>query len=633
MPNGTISSDSSEHDAADAPDRQARAGAPAWHGAAGPASPRPGRIAILLTHRRLPIFLAVLGIVLAGSSLWGGWIGDDDHHRLRLIGSKDLPELSGEPMKMFIFADGNPEHTQRLMDIGVWPWWTMPTLKVAFMRPLSVITHWLDYKLWPESPAMMHAHNLAWFAGLAIAVTFLYRRMHGLTVVAGLAALLYVIDDARGMPVGFIANRNAILAAFFGVMAIIAHDRWRRGSDVRFAFVAPLLLLASLLSAEAGIGTIAYLFAHAVFFERGPLMDRGSLMRRAAVLMPYALVVVGWRVAWTMLDYGIYGIGLYVDPVSEPIRFTVAVMNRVSVLLLSQFFFPPSAAYIVAMGFGYRYHFVIGAAIIVIALGVAIARRIRWDATTRFWTLGMLLAVLPICATFPSDRMLFFVGLGAFALIAKCLDACRAGPARPPIGACARALAITLLVIHVGIAPLVLAVRAYMPIAPRSLLESFYIHLPPDEAIRQQTIVAICAPVPFAAGYLPEHRALAGLPVPAHTRVLAPNDSDFVRVRRLDAHTLSIQPAKGYLRIPTDRLARSRHHPMSIAQRVELAGLTVEIVSLTEDGRPLEAVFRFDTPLEDASLVWLQWEDGAFRSFAPPAIGESVELHPGAPFL
>jgi hypothetical protein len=40
-------------------------------------------------------------------------------------------------MDLFTFADGDPERTARLMDRGLWPWWTYKGIKAAFLRPLG----------------------------------------------------------------------------------------------------------------------------------------------------------------------------------------------------------------------------------------------------------------------------------------------------------------------------------------------------------------------------------------------------------------------------------------------------------------------------------------------------------------
>ena len=70
----------------------------------------------------------------------------------------------------------------------------------------------------------------------------------------------------------------------------------------------------------------------AVFMQYIPMMgtveeelvacfERGGWVRRFAPVLPYAGVVVAWRLIWTNLGYGIHGIGLYVDPVNEPLRY------------------------------------------------------------------------------------------------------------------------------------------------------------------------------------------------------------------------------------------------------------------------------------------------------------------------
>ena len=77
-------------------------------------------------------------------------------------------------------------------------------------------THWLDYQLWPDAPWMMHAQSLVWLAGTVLIAGLLYRRIEAVPWVAGLAVLLYAVDDARAAPASWIANRNALVASVFG---------------------------------------------------------------------------------------------------------------------------------------------------------------------------------------------------------------------------------------------------------------------------------------------------------------------------------------------------------------------------------------------------------------------------------
>ncbi len=186
----------------------------------------------------------------------------------------------------------------------------------------------------------------------------------------------------------------------------------------------------------------------------------------------------------------------------------------------------------------------------------------------------------------------------------------------------------SFVVIHLVIAPLALPFRAAHPTAPKVIEERFYVRAALPPSVADQTVVIVNAPSPLHAGLLPLLRTLDGLPVPRHTRVLAPA-LPRVTVRRLDDRTLSIRPERGYLSWILDQLFRGKHQPLALGQKVVLTGMTVEITALTDDGRPAEATFRFDRPLEDASLYWLCYRDKGFEPFTPPAVGESVELRAG----
>jgi hypothetical protein len=99
-----------------------------------------------------------------------------------------------------------------------------------------------------------------------------------------------------------------------------------------------------------------------------------------------------------------------------------------------------------------------------------------------------------------------------------------------------------------------------------------------------------------------------------------------VTIRRLDERTLAIHPKGGFLRWALDRVFRSERRELAIGDRVKLTGMTVTINSLTADGRPDEATFRFDVPLESPSLLWLCFRAGSFEPFTPPAVGQEAEI-------
>jgi hypothetical protein len=586
---------------------------------------------IRLTRPRLPAVMALLAVALALPALGTGWLLDDYYHRTVLLGNSRFREFFGPPWEMFRFFRGDPARTTRVMDLGFFPWWTDPSLKAEFFQPLTVATHLLDYALWPDSPMLMHLHSLLWFAALVAVATTFYQRIFGAAGhrPACVAALLFTIDDAHGTPAGWLANRNALIAAVFGIAALIAHDAWRRSSrrasSHLLLLLALVLLAASLCSKEEGLATGAYLAAYGLF------LDPAGRLRGCLALIPHAGLVLAWRILRAYGGYGVWDMGLYVDPLSDSGRFAAAVIDRAPILLLGQWGLPPADIGFLLQPPG-RAALWWAALLFLGLIACCLFSLIKTDRLARFWTTGMVLAVIPVCGTFPMDRLLVFAGLGAFGLIAQFLDRAFDSTEGTPWRELGRipvaVMAGFLVVVHLIIAPITLPLRSAFPMGPNALGQRLFVHTALDQSVETQSVVIVNAPSPLHAGYLPLLRELEGAPVPRHTRILAPGQPA-VTIRRPDAQSLAIRPERGYLDWVLDRLFRSEVRPMSLGHRVELTGLSVEVTDLTTDGRPAEAVFRFNVPLEDLSLCWLCFRDGRFVPFVPPAVGETVVLRIG----
>ena len=143
----------------------------------------------------------------------------------------------------------------------------------------------------------------------------------GLTVCGGRCA---------GATAGFLANRNVLVAATFGVSALVFHDRWRRDGSRIAALLAPLLLSAALFSKEEGIGTVAYLAAYGLF------ADPAGQWRGCLALVPHAAVVVAWALSPELLELRRPEHGFYIEPLGDAERFVAALTHRVPILLLGQ---------------------------------------------------------------------------------------------------------------------------------------------------------------------------------------------------------------------------------------------------------------------------------------------------------
>ena len=364
------------------------------------------------------------------------------------------------------------------------------------------------------------------------------------------------------MPVAFLANRNALVATSFGVLSLWCHDRNRRDGWTLGAVLSPLAFLAALLGGESGIGAAAYLLGYALFLERK------SGFARFASIAPHALVgIVGivWLAVYKISGYGTSGSGFYLDPVAEPAAWFAQFLIRAPLLLLGQWFLPPSS-----FAFAWNEAQTLSVAIFAVAfLGVLflfLRPLLREDATARFFAFGMLVSVVPITAGFPHDRLLFFVGVGAMGLLAMLLARLLDRSLSPFLG---RVFAWVLIVVHVVLAPALqllmnASIAAQEPLyadAPRSL--------PSDSRLESQRLLIVNHPLSFYGQYSLVVPRFDGRAAPASMLMLAPGDSSLV-VERPSKDTLLIEAESGWMGTPFDILYRARTRSFPPDYRVTL---------------------------------------------------------------
>ena len=56
--------------------------------------------------------------------------------------------------------------------------------------------------------------------------------------------------------------------------------------------------------------------------------------------------------------------------------------------------------------------------------------------------------------------------------------------------------------------------------------------------------------------------------------------------------------------------------------------MTIEVVEVTEDGRPAEILAAFPRSVDDPRFLWQRWDETRYAPFTPPAVGESTVLPP-----
>jgi hypothetical protein len=285
-----------------------------------------------------------------------------------------------------------------------------------------------------------------------------------------------------------------------------------------------------------------------------------------------------------------------------------------------------------------------------VIVAVALAPLVKRDAVARFWALGMILSLLPICAVYPADRLLFFVGIGGMGLLAQLIATAVKRVEWPttrvwrrlPV----RTLCAVLVVIHLGVAPVALARTAgHMESYGRAIARAAA-SLPSDPSAQFKTVLIAQTPTYSTFSYGSLLRWLNDQPYLSRTLVLGSSGGP-IEVSRPDEHTLVVRPEDGFLApVGGSTLTREMGHilfnqrnafltldrlfsdgrSMKIGQQVKVTPVTVEVTAVTDDGRPAEATYHFAMSLENPLLLWLKWQNGEYMPFELPKPGETVAL-------
>jgi hypothetical protein len=299
------------------------------------------------------------------------------------------------------------------------------------------------------------------------------------------------------------------------------------------------------------------------------------------------------------------------------LRFAVELAERIFPLLLSQLALPWSEwwmAYPLVMP---ALTWFVGALafLVIVATAAFIAQIWKQKRTVPFWTAGALMALVPLGSTFPSDRMLLFVAIGAFAVVAELF-----AEALAHHEVHWRGLAYSIVAIHLVIAPLSYPLRARGIVAVRRSLALAYDSVPKDAG--GQTLVFVNPPMDPYAAYVPVLLAAHGKPVPRQLW-LATGATDVV-LERLDARTLRVEQDGGFLRVYSEWMLRDRRRPFRVGERIDVGVARIVVTKVTEDGRPAQVVAEFDRELE--RLRWMNWEGLGYVDFQLPKVGQKVTV-------
>ena len=121
----------------------------------------------------------------------------------------------------------------------------------GFYRPITRLTYWIDLQLFGPNPFGFHLENLLWHTATALLVLVLLRGLWPEEpLMALMGASLFAVHPVHTEAVAWVSGRSAVLAAFWGLLAFLAHLRADRGKSK-----ASLWRIAALAAWLAALGS------------------------------------------------------------------------------------------------------------------------------------------------------------------------------------------------------------------------------------------------------------------------------------------------------------------------------------------------------------------------------------------
>ncbi len=589
--------------------------------------------------------IVVFGVWLRWPTLENGFFSDDISAIAMAEGKYAAPRSK---LDLFNFTDGTTEDHDRLMRSGSLPWWTVPGLRLAMLRPLSSALMLLDRALFEDQAVLYHAHSFLWWIGVMVIAAVLLRQLFSV-VMASLTLFLFALEEGHTLPLGWLANRGTLVAMVFCLLGLRAHLRYRRAGDRRAAIVSFLCFSIGLLSGEWAFPLLGYVLAYQLFADRAPLRER------VIALWPAAVPGLSFLACRSALGYGALNSGVYTDPLSEPLRFVVMAGQRIPVFLADLIFAIPAhwwgfntpwrdqllALDMIPPRIWLRlpdwqfWHVVFGVVAIIaaaFALRFGLAARPESERRELKWLLpGALIALLPMVSSFPTSRLVLPAALacsaGAAAVLLAAAERVRSF-ARGSHGKLALLGNLVLLWSVSYFQVWEAGTTSYWESrwtrdnyeSVRRFMNDAEID---DTQVAKQRVVIISGIEHTNTIFAPYLRWFLGHPMPLATYTLsaAPYAHD---VYRPAANVLELVTLGGtMLSSELEQLYRAPRFTMKEGDSVDLGALRAEVVR-SIGGKPQIVRFTFDRNVEDPSFLFLySGPEGLVRARLPE-IGERV---------
>lgn len=561
--------------------------------------------------RCLLCLLLAFGALLHLPSLRWGFYADDFGHRLVLEGVAQHATM--RPWNLFDFGRA-PGPGDPTWESGAWPWWTDDDWKGRFFRPLTSLVLWGEHALFGRWAPGHHGAGIFWFALLLLVVHALYRELELSSIARWTASFFFAAHASTLIPVGWVANRNTVIALLFTAGAVVALHRSGLGLALLSAFLA-------CLGKESGVAAFALIVASLLAAPRLGQWPRARRRRAITISCLAAALYLGFLLASGFGTRTLF----YVTPGTSPGAFVERLGHHVAVDFLG-LLLPPLADLLFVEQWLFPLFLLL--TVLVLWLGVRAWRMVRQDAGARFFAVWIALTLLPQVPAPTSGRLLMAAAIGSSALGALLfarLVAPGAGSASRCRIAAAAALVLVLGVVHALVKVGGGSVFSRMCAYGRETLANA--ELPPRELGRRETFL-LNLPTSLVG--------LGGLAM----YVYATGDEQLrlwplqfgrrgARFWRVDDRTFDLEALDGvFLSGPVERVFLTREPSEDTRREWRTSLFRVTVSDLLRRGNPGFRRIRVELPesLDSPRYSFLAHRDGRLRRVEPPAVGEFITV-------
>ncbi len=318
------------------------------------------------------------------------------------------------------------QETYRLPDVFTSPLRVRGNRKGLY-RPITALTYWIDLRLFGPNPLGFHLENLLWHTATALVVLVLLRRLWpNEPLMALMGAALFAVHPVHTEAVAWVTGRSEILAAFWGLLAFLAHRRADiEESPISLWRIAALAAWLVALGAKEMAATVPLLLLMSDAMVGGPSgwWRPGRIAIRYG---PYAALAVAYLVVRSSVLGHFQTLELYRAFHGAPLSVRGPTMLKVGAAYVGRLLFPVNlnAEWIFPKAQGLTDGPLPLLALALLAALVGLAWAVRRTAQPVAW--GILwsgLALLPVSNLVPigemgAERFLYFSSVGACSALA-----------------------------------------------------------------------------------------------------------------------------------------------------------------------------------------------------------------------